>query len=219
MVAKFNQIDFETWERSEYVYYYINKIKCKYTLTAQLDITPIIILKEQKSLKFFPTFLYAIMRAVNENKEFRMAYNQDKQLGYWNFVVPAYTLFHEDDKTFSDVWSDYNEDFNTFYSNVVNDLNTYKDVKGIKAKPNQPKNFCSVSSIPWLSFSSFAQDTYEESDFLFPLIRFGKYYKKDDRFFIPFAVFVNHAVADGYHTSKLINDVQKFIDKAQQWGK
>ena len=93
---------------------------------------------------------------------------------YWNFVVPAYTLFHEDDKTFSDVWSDYNEDFNTFYSNVVNDLNTYKDVKGIKAKPNQPKNFCSVSSIPWLSFSSFAQDTYEESDLYYSYERDGK---------------------------------------------
>lgn len=217
MKAKFNLINFDTWERSEYFNYYIHKIKCKYTLNAKININSLILFKEKHNLKFFPTFLYAIMKAINQNKEFRMAYDQNKRLGYWNYVIPSYTLFHEDDKTFSDVWSDYSDDFLTFYKNVTSDLNLYKDIKGIKAKPNQPPNFCSVSCIPWLSFTAFAQDTYEESDLLFPLVRFGKYIQEDNQYCIPLAVFVNHAVADGYHTSKLINDIQDIVNHVESW--
>ncbi len=171
----------------------------------------------EKDLKFFPVFLYAILRAVNQNQEFRMSFDADGRLGYWNQLLPSYTIFHDDDKTFSDVWSEWNEDFPVFYKTVVADMNRYKDVKGIKARSGRPANFCSVSALPWLSFTGFSQDTYEPSDLLFPLIRFGKYFDEPDKTLIPFAVFVNHAVADGYHTSKLINNIQDFVLKPEDW--
>lgn len=216
--AEFIKIDFDTWKRAPYFTYYIEKIKCKYTLTHQLDITRLRELAQQKRRKFFPTFLYAIMRAVNDNCEFRMSYDEEGNLGYWNYVVPAYTIFHKDDCTFSDLWSDYAANYSVFYHEVVEDMKKYKEVKGIKVKANQPPNFCSISSIPWLSFSGFAQDTYEASDLLFPLIRFGKYYtNREKQVLIPLAVFVNHAVADGYHTSKLINDIQRYVLEADNW--
>ena len=217
MTPQFITIDFDTWPRSDYFHYYIERIKCKYTLNAELDLTPLMRVRSKKQLKFFPTLLYAIIRAVNQNTEFRMAYGANKQLGYWNYVVPSYTIFHEDDKTFSDVWSEYDIHFPTFYQHVISDMETYKDVKGIKAKPNQPRNFCSISCIPWLSFTSFAQDTYEESEMLFPLIRFGKYFERNQQTLLPLAVFVNHAVADGYHSSKLINDIQDLINRIDEW--
>ena len=44
-----------------------------------------------------------------------MSFNAEGQLGYWDEVVPCYTLFHEDGKTFTDIWSEYSDDFNTFY--------------------------------------------------------------------------------------------------------
>ena len=81
------------------------------------------------------------MFAINDNVEFRMSYDSEGKLGYWKYTNPVYTLFHEDDKTFSDIWTYYNEDFSIFYADCVKDLETYKDVKGIKAKPNQPLDF------------------------------------------------------------------------------
>lgn len=217
MKAIFETIDLEKWERKPYFDYYNNIIKCKYTLNANIDITDLLKISKERHLKFFPTFLYSIMRAINQNKEFRMSYNEQNQLGYWNFLYPSYTIFHDDDKTFSDVWSEYHEKFASFYKTIVDDMAKYKDVKGIKARSNCPPNFCSISALPWLSFSSFAQDTYEASNFLFPLIRFGKYYKEQDKILIPLAVFVNHAIADGYHTSKLINDIQDFVTNVKDW--
>ncbi|MFG4003120.1 CatA-like O-acetyltransferase [Flavobacterium aquidurense] len=213
----FEPVDPENWERQPYFDYFNNIIKCKYTINANVDITELLTLSKEEGVKFFPSFLYVIMRAVNQNKEFRMSYNSQNQLGYWNYVLPSYTIFHDDDKTFSDVWSEYHEDFKLFYQTITSDIKQYKDVKGIKARLDRPANFCSISVLPWLSFTNFSQDTYQESNLMFPLIRFGKYFEQDNKTLIPVAVFVNHAVADGYHTSKLINDMQDFAKNVKDW--
>jgi len=218
-IPEFHKIDLNTWERKPYFDYYFNTIKTKYTLNANIDITDLLNIKKERSLKFFPTFLFVIMKAVNANKEFKMSFDKEGNLGYWNYVVPSYTIFHEENKTFSDIWSEYNENFYDFYKIIISDMEKYKDIKGIKARENRPENYCHISALPWLSFTGYSHDTYSESDLLFPLIRFGKYFEQNNKFMLPFAVFVNHAVADGYHTSKLINDIQDSVYNTGEWIK
>lgn len=213
----FHKIDMETWERKEYYHYYINFIKSKYNLNVDMDITKLLKLVKEKKLKFYPTIIYAVMRGINKNREFRMSYDKEGNLGYWDYCNPSYTIFHEDDKTFSDIWSEYSEDFSIFYSNVINDMEKYKDVKGIKGKPGRGDNFSPVPSIPWLSFTGYSNDTYSESSMLFPVTVFGKYYERDGKILLPFSVFATHAVADGYHTCKLINDIQEIVLDVENW--
>lgn len=40
----------------------------------------------------------------------------------WDQVVPNYTIFHEDDKTFSDCWTEYSDDFEVFYREITKDM-------------------------------------------------------------------------------------------------
>ena len=216
--SEFHVIDRTRWERDIYFDYYYNRIKTKYNINVNIDITRLIEWKERLHLKFFPTMLYVILRAVNQNKEFRMSFNAQGELGYWEEVVPSYTLFHPQTRTFTDIWSDYHTDFPQFYQTVCNDINRYKDITGcIKARPDQPANFCPVSCLPWLSFTGFARDTYAESTLLFPLITFGKYFRQGADMLLPFSVFVSHAVADGYHTCCLINDIQHLASHPEEW--
>ena len=207
------------WKRKSYFDYYYYTIKTKYNVNHHVEITEL--LKEIKlnRLKFYPTFLYVVIHIINQNEEFRMSFDENNRLGIWNYVVPSYTIFHDDDKTFSDIWSEYAPVFKDFYLKVIEDMNKYKDVKKIKAKENRPANFCPISVVPWLSFQSISQDTYSESSLLFPIVRFGKYYSNGDKILLPFSIFVNHAVADGYHTSKLINEIEEFSRNASEWLK
>ena len=205
------------WVRQQYFDYYYNTIKTKYTINHHVDITELLAVIKSQNLKFYPTFLYIILQVVNQNDEFRMSFDSENRLGKWSYVVPSYTIFHKDDNTFSDIWSNYTPSFTRFYRIVLDDMNTYKDVKGIKAKENRPPNFCPISVLPWLSFHSMSQDTYSESSLLFPIIRFGKYYHQGGKMLIPLSVFVNHAVADGYHTAKLINEIEELGVKANEW--
>lgn len=206
-----------SWKRKPYFDYYYNIIKTKYNISHHIDITDLLKEVKQNGLKFYPTYLYVIMRIVNQNEEFRMSFDENGNPGIWNYVVPSYTIFHNDDKTFSDIWSDYNPVFKDFYKQVVHDMDKYKDVKKIKAREGRPANFCPISVLPWLSFHSISQDTYSESSLLFPIIRFGKFYADKDKILLPFSIFVNHAVADGYHTSKLINEIEEFGKNVRQW--
>ena len=218
MNQTFHLIDKETWERSIYFDYFYNQIKCKYNLSANIDITTLLQFKENFGLKFFPIMLYVIIKAVNQNKEFRMSFNEKGELGYWEEVVPSYTLFHNESHTFTDIWSEYNSNFPAFYKTVSDDMEKYKGITGvIKARPHQPRNFCPISCIPWLSFTNFSQDTYTENTLLFPLIKFGKYFNQDNKILLPLSVFISHAVADGYHTCKLINDIQEIARHPEEW--
>lgn len=205
------------WKRKPYFDYYYYTIKTKYNINYHIDITELIHEIKKRNLKFYPTFLYVIMRIINQNEEFRISFDEKGVLGIWNYVNPSYTIFHKDDETFSDIWSEYKPSFREFYEEIINDMNTYKDVKKIKAKENRPPNFCPVSSLPWLSFDSFSHDTFSESLLLYPMIRFGKFYAKEDKILLPLSVFVNHAVADGYHTCRLINEIEDLGKRVGEW--
>lgn len=90
-------------------------------------------------------------------------------------------------------------------------------VKGLKARPDTPENFCSLSSLLWLSFISFAQDAYAESRLLAPLIRAGRHFPQGRKTLLPLGLSVHHAVADSFHTAKLYHDMQTVAGTAEQW--
>lgn len=205
----FHLIDMEKWERREHYHYYRNFIKTRYNLNGDIDITELLSQTKEKRLRFYPVFIFIIMKAVNETKEFRMSLDKDGNLGYWDICHPSYTIFHKDDHTFSDIWTEYSNDFSLFYRNVIQDMENYKDVKGIKTKPHTPPNFCPVSCVPWLSFTGYGSDTYAESNMFYPIILFGKYREEKGRILLPLAVAVNHAIADGYHTCTFFQKVQE----------
>ena len=95
-------------------------------------------------------------------------------------------------------------------------MKQYKDSKGIKAKPDRPDAFTPVSCVPWVSFTSVGHDTPGPRQMYFPIIVFGRYHEVHDRWMLPFSIMVNHAVADGYHTSMLIHDIQEQWQSLQE---
>ncbi|WP_324822696.1 chloramphenicol acetyltransferase [Sinanaerobacter sp. ZZT-01] len=215
--AEFHLIDMEKYERREHFDYYMKMVRTNYNLTADLDLTAFYKRIKSKKIQFYPAFIYAIIMGINQNKEFRMQVDAEGRLGYWNFLHPSYTIFHEDDHTFSDIWSEFHPDFLTFYKNATEDMKTYRGVKGVKTKPDKPQNFCPISGVPWLHFTNYSCDTFTEPHMYFPVISFGKYIEKQEKVEIPLSIFVNHAVADGYHSCKLFNDIQNIVEKAEEW--
>lgn len=215
--AEFHFVDMDHYERREHFEYYTKLVRTNYNLTANIDLTALYKRIKEKEIRFYPTFIFAIIKGINQNKEFRMQVDQSGRLGYWDFLHPSYTIFHEDDHTFSDIWTEFNPKFTVFYENALEDIVRYKEVKGVKAKPNKPQNFCPISGVPWLHFSNYSCDTFSEPHMYFPVISFGKYIEKEGKIEIPLSIFVNHAVADGYHSCKLLNDIQNIVQKAEEW--
>lgn len=209
----FQIVDLEKWERREHFKYYTEKLKCGYSITAKLDVTLFKKLLEKNKLKFYPSFIYCVTHDINSMPEFRMRLGENNALILYDIVHPNYTIFHEDDHTFSDIWSEYTNDFYKFYDNYKCDIEKYSNIKGVKIKPNQPKNFYCISCVPWLSFTGYSTYTSDSNPALMPIITYGKYTEESGKWVMPFTVTISHAVADGYHVSKLINSIQTTIDK------
>ncbi|MEJ9199813.1 CatA-like O-acetyltransferase, partial [Bacillus paranthracis] len=124
---KFHVIDRENWNREQYFEHYL-ELKCTFSMTVNVDITLLIEKVHQKGIKFYPTFIYIISRIINKHKEFRTCFNDEGVLGYWEAMIPSYTIFHKDDKSFSSIWTDYSSDFHIFYKNYEDDMRNYANV-------------------------------------------------------------------------------------------
>lgn len=213
----FERIDMVNWPRRQHYEYYTSLIKTSYQMSVMLDVTKLRKRCRKKGYRFYPSMIFAIMDAINSNESFRMAVDGEGQLGVYDICHPSYTIFHEDDKTFSDIWTEWHENFADFYQAAIQDMETYRDVKGVKAKSGRPDAFTPISCVPWTRFTAVAHDTPGPRQMYFPIITFGQYYKENERWLLPFSVFVNHAAADGYHTAKLINDIQDNCRHCKKW--
>lgn len=212
----FHWIDRESWDRKPYFEHYL-KLNCNYSITANLDISALLAHLHDKEMKLYPAFIYIVSKTVNALKEFRTCFNEEGKLGYWESMVPGYTIFHEDDKAFSSLWTEFSDDYFVFYQNYQEDRKRFAPKKGLDAKGNVPENIFHISSVPWVSFTGFNLNVNHGSDYLLPIITCGKYFSQNDRVLLPVSLQVHHAVCDGYHVGVFMGKMQELADGVQKW--
>lgn len=216
---KFNLIDKENWSRKPYFDYYMNNIKCTYSMTANIEITDLLMQVKRNNIKLYPILIYMTSKIVNNHEELRTSFDEEGNLGYWESMSPSFTIFHKDDESFSNIWTEYSDDFKTFYNNCLQDIGKYSNVKKLFAKENQPKNTFPVSCVPWFSFTGANLNVYSDgkSPYLLPIITYGKYFAQRAKSVIPISLQMHHAVCDGYHATRFLNELQAMAHNFKEW--
>lgn len=213
----FNLMDIGQWKRQEYYLHYIQNLRCTYSLTTNIDITALKHEMNKLNYKIYPALIYMITTAVNRQKEFRMEHDNDGRLGYWDEMSPSYTVFNKDNETFSSIWTGYDSSFPNFYNACMQDISTYSSSISIMPKPNMPRNTFNISSIPWTDFTAFNLNVYNEGIYLLPIFTIGKFIHQEDKILMPLAVQVHHAVCDGFHLGRFINNLHEVADNYMDW--
>lgn len=203
----FHPINFETWERRQYFYYFTKMLPTGYSLTVEIDITETRKAAKERGIPFMAAYLYVVSRQLSAQPEMRIS-TLDNQLGTFDVLHPSYAVFHDDDKTISNMWTEYSPSFTSFLAQYLNDRTLYVEKHGPSAKPiAPPPNLCMVGMLPWVSFTHYSPVPYQQSDCYFPVIEAGKFFEQNGRTLMPLSVMAQHAVADGYHTSILFNGI------------
>lgn len=205
----FEKLDRKKWVRKEYFQHYFVNVPCTYSMTVKLDITRMI----EKQEKLYPSMLYYLTTIVNRHPEFRTAINGDGELGIYEKMIPSYTVFHKDTETFSNLWTPYYSELENFYRAYESDLQQYGNKKGLIGKPNPPENVFNVSMIPWTTFEGFHLNLQKGYEYLLPVFTMGKYYLEGEKTLLPLAIQVHHAVCDGYHVCRFVNELQELINR------
>lgn len=215
---KFHPIDLQTWPRGQMFYYFSKMAPTGYSLTVELDITVLrTVLKEQK-LKFYPAYLWLVTTIVNKQIEFKVAVKEDV-LGYWDKLTPLYAVFHEDDKTISLMWTEYEDKFSVFYEKYLMDQKEFGENHGILTKPDRlpPEHSYVVSCIPWIEFKHFSLHSFENKSYYFPSIEAGKFFESSGKILLPISITLHHASTDGWHVKKFLDELQYAMNHPEEW--
>lgn len=214
--TNFHPIDFDNWGRKQYFYYFTKMVPTGYSISIEVDITNTYDMVKKQKKKFFPVYLYVASKLINEQQEFRIA-DVDGTLGYYEVLHPSYASFHQDDKTMSSMWTEYNKEFELFYRNYTEDQEKYADCHGILAKPEMPpQNSYMIGMLPWIQFTNYSPVPYAPMNYI-PILQAGKYFDRDSKKIMPFSFTVHHAVADGYHVGLFLEKFQDAMANPTQW--
>lgn len=205
---EFERIQLDSWARREHFEHYHAQVPCTYSMTTKLDITALV----EAKVRLYPAMLYLLTRAVNRFPEFRMDFDSEGKLGVYGEMNPCYTIFHRDSETFSNLWTEYTEDYPAFCRAYERDLEQFGGNKSMMAKPGVPANTFPVSMIPWESFDGFNLNLEKGYGYLLPIFTMGRYSENNGRYLLPLSIQVNHAVCDGFHVCRFISALREMID-------
>jgi len=213
---KFKFIDRENWYRKEYFEHYLQQ-QTTFSMTNDINISILLKNIKKKKYKLYPAFIYMVTKTVNSHREFRTCFNSEGKLGYWEEMMPSYTIFDNESLMFFSIWTQNSSSFAEFYDMYQNDVKEYNSLGKLFPKPLIPANNFPISMLPWSSFTGFNLNINNGGDFLLPIITAGKYSKKENRIFLPISIQLHHAVCDGYHASVFMNNLQKLADESEDW--
>lgn len=213
----FTPIDRNTWPMAQAFYYYTQMAPTSYTVNVMIDVTILRNTLKKHQYKFFPAYLYLVTRAIHKQEELRVAV-KDGILGHWETLTPAYPQFHEDDKTTSLLWTEYDDCFQNFYDEYLYDVKTYGSTHGIlTSKGIPPENSYIVSCIPWYTFQSFSLHNHGIKDYYIPSFESGCFTETLERIQMPLSITVHHATTDGYHLKVFFDELQESMNHPERW--
>jgi len=210
-------IDLDTWPRREHFAHYRRRVPCTYSMTVEVDVTAFTAALRRSSRKSYVAQVWALATVVNRHEEFRMCLTGEGDPAVWPVVHPAFTVFNAERETFACVWAPYDEDFGAFHDAAAPLLAEHAHATEFFPQGPPPPNAFDVSSLPWRSFTGFNLNIRDGYDHLAPIFTLGRYVEREGRVLLPLAVQAHHAAADGFHTARLVGELEELVADAEGW--
>lgn len=201
-------IDLATWPRRPHFEYYRAAVACTYAMTVEIDVTEAVPALRAAGRNAYLAQVWALASVVNAHEEFRMCLTADGAPAVWDVVHPSFTIFNAARETFSSVSCAFDPDFAAFHDAATAIVAEHRGAEVVFPQGAPPANSFDVSSLPWASFTGFQLNIRDAWDHLAPIFTLGRYAERDGRLFLPLAIQVHHAAVDGFHASRLVNELQ-----------
>ena len=203
-------LDIEKWNRKEHYLFFKDFNSPFFNITAPVDVTELYHFSKAKKLKFFLTSLFYATQAANKVENFRYR-QRNNQVVIHDKVHPSSTVLY-DNNTFGFSYFEYSPYVEVFCKKAQNQMDEMNIEKSFL-----PKDFkddvLHFTTIPWVPISSMQHARRFGMEDTIPKITFGKYYKTQNKLFMPVSVEVNHSMMDGYHVGLYYQTFQEIINK------
>lgn len=205
-------ISLEKWPRKEHYQFFQDFDYPYFSLCADMDLKNILPLIKEKKISFTAALMYLIARVANGIPEFRQRVREGDPVEY-PVVHPSATILSKDDLfTFCTVR--YDPDFMAFVRKTEEEIVLVKEQPNLEEKI-QDDSMLFMTSIPWVSFTSFHHPLKLNPADSVPRFAWGKYRQAGDSILMPLSVQGHHALMDGLHAGLFYEEFQRLLDNPE----
>jgi chloramphenicol O-acetyltransferase type A len=202
-------LEVASWARREVFEFFLNFDKPYFNICTRLDISNLLAsLNERPDVSLMLAYHYFALRAANEIEPFRYRLRQGRV--FVHDVIHGGTTVMLPNETFTLAYFDYHEDFETFIRDADRAVEAIKLGDGA-FRPDTRDDRIHFTTLPWVSFTSFSHARNWRSEDSIPKIAFGKFFRENQRTFLPFSVEVHHALMDGLHVGRYVSRLEQAL--------
>jgi chloramphenicol O-acetyltransferase type A len=202
-------LDLTNWGRRDLFNFFLHFDNPYFNICSHVDVSNVLqLLRNHSDVSVSLAYHYFALRAANEIEPFRYRLRQGKVLVH--DVINAGTTVLLPNESFSFAYFDYNQDFQQFMNAAQRSVAKVR--KGDQAfHPKSDDAAIHFTTLPWVSFTSFAHARNWGREDSVPKIAFGKFVDENDRVRLPISVEVHHALMDGLHVGRFLTRLEELM--------
>ena len=208
-------LDLETWHRRELFEFFIGYTNPYFNVCTNVDVTALLaFVRDRPGLRTSLAIHYFALRVANEIEPFRYRLKDRNVIVY--DVINGGTTVLLPNESFAYAYFDYHQDFDKFVAEMgkaVDDLRNSND----PLKPTMRDDVIYNTTVPWISFTSFAHARTPGRGDSIPRFVFGKFTKENERTMMPFSVEVHHALMDGLHVGRYLTRLEEALGNPEKF--
>jgi chloramphenicol O-acetyltransferase type A len=202
-------LDLVNWSRRELFEFFIAYTNPYFNVCTSVDVTRLVALaRERPGVKISLAIHYFALRIANEIEPFRYRLKDGKVLVY--DVINGGTTVLLPNESFAYAYFDYQRDFEAFITGMGKAVDEIRIGSG-KLRPTMRDDVIYHTTLPWISFTSFAHARTPGRGDSVPRIVFGKFFQENERMMMPISVEVHHALMDGLHVGRYLNRLEEAL--------
>ena len=208
-------LDVTTWARRELFEFYRRFDKPYFNICTTVDVTKLLeFLRSSPEVSVTLTYHYFALRTANEIEQFRYRLREGRVLIH--DVIHGGTTVMQPNENFTFAYFNYDRDFAKFIREAQRSVDEMKKGDG-PLSPREGDDAIHFTTLPWVSFTSFAHARNWEPEDSVPKIAFGKFVKETDRVRLPISVEVHHALVDGVHVGRFLEGLEESLANPEEY--
>ena len=204
-----NIFEITTWPRKDHFEFFSKFEEPFFGITAEVDCTLAYKNAKETGESFFLYYLYASLKAANSIENFRLRIENGEV--YLYDAIHASPTINRPDGTFGFAYFDYHSDYQIFKTEAQKEIERVQNATGL-VPAGAGQNVIHYSSLPWIKFTSVSHARAFSFPDSCPKITFGKTFEEGNKLLMPVAVHVNHALVDGIHVGKFLEEFQNNLN-------
>ena len=202
-------LDVANWSRRELFEFFIGYSNPYFNVCTSVDVTKLIALvRGRPGVKISLAIHYFALRIANEIEPFRYRLKDEKVFVY--DVINGGTTVLLPNESFAYAYFDYEHDFEAFITGMGEAIDEIRTGSG-KLKPTMRDDVIYHTTLPWISFTSFAHARTRGRGDSVPRIVFGKFARENERMMMPISLEVHHALMDGLHVGRYLSRLEEAL--------